>query len=352
MSDLFIVTCQNSYLHMCYSFPEDNPWIRALDRRVFEVKASAYAHATICNRTTQIRTFVLFALFMGLAPLPVTASCLSRYLVFLSKSFKSYSSIRNYMDGVRVFHVSNGYNFQSIADNYQVNLVLKGLKRLLTHQPRRALTISIHLLIKIFDKMDGNNKLHVVLKAAFLTAFFGFLRKSSLLPQSPLSFNREKHLSRSSFVIHENSIIVNVLWSKTLQYNQKVIRIPLYCINNSPLCPVKALKQMFDMIPASHTAPAFVYPDATGQLISLSSSTFVYYLRYFIAKTGVDPSKYSGHSFRRSGCNFATTCGVSLPQLMIHGDWSSLAVTNYFDNDLDVRSSVMKAMVDKISSNV
>ena len=148
----------------------------------------------------------------------------------------------------------------------------------------------------------------------------------------------------------KSAIIVNVPWTKTLQNGEKPLQIPLLPIPGSPLCPVTAVQNMFNAIPAPPHSPAFVISQ-NGRLTPITHSLFVHHLRLFINACGDESHKYSGHSFRRGGCQFASSCdGVTLPMLMTHGDWESSAVQQYLDNDLFTRFAVMKAMRDNIKN--
>jgi hypothetical protein len=45
-----------------------------------------------------------------------------------------------------------------------------------------------------------------------------------------------------------NFIIINISWSKTIQFGERNLVVPLINIPDSPLCPVKAYHNMFLLI--------------------------------------------------------------------------------------------------------
>jgi hypothetical protein len=55
----------------------------------------------------------------------------------------------------------------------------------------------------------------------------------------------------------------------------------------------------------------------------LTHRLFVNTLRYCLNKIGVDPSKFSGHSFQRGGATFARRIGVPPLLIELMGNWSS-----------------------------
>ena len=331
-----------------YLLTGGRPFLESLDIQVLSVKERAFATGTLKNRKTQIKTYLLFALYIGIQPFSLSVRNLVRYIVFLSRSLKAFSSIRNYIDGLRFYLTVNGFHFDTLYNDIQVQIVIKGLKRILDTNPVHTMPITNNLLLKIYTKLNSSDQFHITLWAAFLLAFYGFLRKSSLLPKSAQSFCKTKHLTRAAFMCTKNAIIVNVPWTKTLQNGEKPLQIPLLPIPGSPLCPVAAVKNMFKAVPAPPHSPAFVIFQ-NGNLTPITHTVFVNQLRQFISVCGDESHKYSGHSFRRGGCQFAASCqGVTLPMLMTHGDWKSSAIQQYLDNDLFTRLTVMRAMRNKI----
>ena len=56
--------------------------------------------------------------------------------------------------------------------------------------------------------MEVGTKIHhqgIVYKAVFLTAFYGFLRRSNLAPHSGLSFDSSRHITAGDQIFCKNS---------------------------------------------------------------------------------------------------------------------------------------------------
>ena len=66
-------------------------------------------------------------------------------------------------------------------------------------------------------------------------AFHMLLRKSNLVPNTQKSFDPSKQLARKNLCLADNAILVDIEWSKTLQYKQKVLPLPLVQLKNSPV---------------------------------------------------------------------------------------------------------------------
>ena len=69
-----------------------------------------------------------------------------------------------------------------------------------------------------------------------------------------------------------------------------------------------------------------------GGTTPLTHRLFVETLRYCLSKIGVDPSMFSGHSFRRGGATFAHRMDVPPLLIKLMGDWSSDAYMAYVEH--------------------
>lgn len=308
----------------------------------------AYATGTNRNRACQIRAYMLFCLHADVQVLPVTDLNLCRYITFLARSFNSYQTLLNYIDGARYYHSLMGYSFD-VKDSFIVKNTLRGVRRQLGDSVSDKLPITPRVLLDIYQVMDHTRTVHIVVWAAFLVAFYGFLRKSNVVPPSAKLFDNKQHLGRSSIVIHPDKLIVTLHKTKTIQFSQRKLDIPMVSVPGSPLCPVSAVSRMIQRVPAPDTAPAFLVP-LHGQWLTLTHSSFVNYLRYFLTLAGYEANKYTGHSFRKGGCSFAATCQVPENLIKFHGDWHSSAYERYMHLPLDTRSHVTRLMAKSLSS--
>ena len=80
--------------------------------------------------------------------------------------------------------------------------------------------------MSIHEVLDLSIKSDVVYWCLFLFAFFLFARKSNLVPDSDNYVNK-RFLSREDIQICENTLVVNVKWSKTIQFGERLLKIPL-----------------------------------------------------------------------------------------------------------------------------
>ena len=307
-------------------------------------RRQAFADGTNKNLSIQWETFLLFCFYFNLIYLPVNTETLSLYAQFLSRSFKSVQSIKNYLSGVKTMHYLLGYSTSQINE-FLVNLSLRGIERIKLHLVKQAKAITPEILILMHKYFDFSDAADTVLWCLFLFAFFLFARKSNLVPDSLHSQNR-KCLLRKDVEVFDNFLVVHIHWSKTIQFGQRKISLPLVRIHGSVLCPVTAFENMCKMVPALSLDPLFSLPEKKCITYYLYQTR----LRYFIQRIGLNPEDFSTHSFRRGGTSYAFHSKVPTELIKMHGDWKSDCYQQYLSFSLEdkllvasnMRASILK----------
>ena len=310
---------------------------------------SAFAEGTFKNIKVQWRTFLTFCIYFGFNFLPSSLSTVCLYAEFLGRSFKSVDSIKNYINGVRLMHLMNDLEF-SYLDSLSLKLTLKGLARLNPHLPRRALPVTPIILRQLYELLNMDDVLDQTFWCLFLIAFFMMSRKSNLVPTSESNFDKNKQLCRGDIVISDDTLIILVKWSKTIQFGERKLRIPLASIPGNVLCPVYAYKNMIRLVPADEDSPAFCKLEHDDNIVPITYNEFQSKFRNLISRTGRDPSFYSSHSFRRGGASFAFDSNVSSELIQLHGDWRSNAYKKYLEFSLEQKLLISQKMGEKICS--
>ena len=82
-------------------------------------------------------------------------------------------------------------------------------------------------------------------------SFFGLFRKSHLLPPSPREFSPATFFTRSDFTFRDSTLLITVRWSKTIQFGQRNVTIPLVALPSSIFCPVSAVSHAFSLTSGS-----------------------------------------------------------------------------------------------------
>ncbi|CAG2231697.1 unnamed protein product [Mytilus edulis] len=132
-----------------------------------------------------------------------------------------------------------------------------------------------------------------------------------------------KCLHRENISVFEDYLLVQFRWSKTIQFGERVLEIPIVKNLSSPLCAFSAFKAMCAKFPALASSPAFLV--LSGRKTKpVSYNMLQNFLKNIVEKIGLDPTQYSSHSFRRGGATWAFQCGVSSELIQLQGDWKTL----------------------------
>ena len=183
---------------------------------------------------------------------------------------------------------------------------------------------------------------------ALLIGFFGFLRKSNLVPPSLAAFEPGTHLSRATILRTPYGLMITLKKTKTVQCGERLIQIPIAAIPGSPLDPALAFDYMCFLNPVPASAPAFSYLSPLG-LSSITHRSLVDKLRRLLALAGFDASQFAGHSLRRGGCSCAFAAQVPSELIKMHGDWHSQAYLCYLTIPLEQRLQVTLRMGQQLS---
>jgi hypothetical protein len=110
-------------------------------------KHSAFAESTKATYRTHLNSYLRFCLYFGRVPVPADQVTLKAYVAFLARSIKS-SGINSYLNIVRIMHLEAGL-VNPLCDNYELNMVKRGVARQLGSPPEQKLPITIDILCKL-----------------------------------------------------------------------------------------------------------------------------------------------------------------------------------------------------------
>ena len=242
--------------------------------------------------------YTRFCRSVACSPFPIEIQLLIRYVAHLTLSGKSFGTISNHLSSLK--HVNQLLGFGKVWDtHYRFQLVLRGAKRYLGVSANRKHPFTPEILLQVFPLFQLDKPLHAAMWALFLVAFFTFLRKSNLVPDVASRISSKVPL-RAHLVFDSHGATLHIAASKTIQYQQRSLSIPLPLIPGSPLCPVTALRHHLRLNPGPSIAPLFsVVFSPSQQLSPLTSRHFCFFIFKVISALGLVPAHYSPHSFAR-----------------------------------------------------
>jgi hypothetical protein len=255
------------------------------------------------------------------------------YAVFLARSLAP-TSIPGYLNIIKLMHAEK--DLSNPLDNWELRAVTKGIHRSLGRPPKQKLPITPDILAVLYTNLDLSNPQLQAFWAACLVGFFAFLRKSTLLPKTSHIKDSVKALTMGDLELHPDKslLTLHIRHTKTIQFGQRELLIPISAVQGSFLCPVMAIIRMLSSLPAGNVSkldPLFSYSNSEGVVSCLTHSTFLRILKSTLTAGGIKPADYSGHSFRRGGCTHAFQLGVSPQLIKLRGDWRSNAFERYID---------------------
>ena len=282
-----------------------------------------FAKNTVKNNISNIRTFFFFCSYFGREALPASSDTLCYFAELLSLT-ASFGHIKNVLSSIKYLHAA--YNLLYPVNDFGLDATLQGLKRRLAKTPFQVLPISPTILRLIHDSMDLTKKKDLAIWCSYLVAFYCLFRKKNVCPESSEP-SQEKTLRRKHIEVDQSNNIVYIYcnFSKTNQFGSSDLIIPVPGNEDPKLNLVKHLSNLFADVDADPDQPAFTY----------SPDRFVHYklfterLKSALLSCGLEPSLYSGHSFRRGGASFLYQVGGSILQIMSSGSWSSTCFTRY-----------------------
>lgn len=299
------------------------------------------------NLKTQVSSYYEFCKTFRLNPLPADGKQLTRFAVFLHK-FKNLKpdTISNYISAVRTLHGLAELQMPD-TDGIVHQKVLKGI-RSRNKQPRKqAEAITPEILSAIFRQVDTSDYLELVAWVAVLIGFPCLLRASNLTTRSVPAFNPQENLLRRDFRMHGNILLLHIKWTKTMQYRERKLLIPVIPFGDNEIDAVRWFNTMINTIPAPPEAPAFAVPTKNG-LAPLTYAQLARLLKKWTQACNLNPDAFTCHCLRRGGASWLDEQGVPESVIAVLGDWRTNAFKLYIDSALKSR---MRAMIKFANAN-
>ena len=303
-----------------------------------------FARSSAKNIVSGIRTWLYFCLFYDLPSLPAETADLISFLQ-LNSFTSGYAHLKHLLHCIDYYHEINDVPIP--ARNFAMDSTLQGLKRELAGTPNQVLPILPNILRQMYLKLNMDKNSDLALWCAYLTTFRCLFRKSNTVPEGK-NDDKQKVLTRNHIVLNHqtNTVLVYVSWSKTIQFGGKDIIVPIPPTDDPALDLYKHLSMLFTRVIVDDDAPAFSY----GPNSFITYSTFTSRLKSLLKQCGIDPARYSGHSFRRGGATYLHSLGGTGLQIQASGDWSTLTFLRYLHLTLEDRWSSQLLISEGISA--
>ena len=241
------------------------------------------------NYLNYLNSYEKFCKEFGYEPFPLKEITLSMFAQYLSRKLKP-QTIKCVVSSLRTISTTVGYE---VSDKQfpMVKLTPRGIGNRNPAPPKRGNPMTPHILLKIRNTLNLNDTFDATMWALFTTCFFLLLRKSNVTPdkESEKAYMRHKHIQKT-----DNGLLITLYWTKTIQAGERCLQFPMLEAEGSLLCPVKAMKNMMDLVPVDANKLAFCHFDGAP----ISYSTFNNFLKKKIRELGMSDKNWSTHCFR------------------------------------------------------
>ena len=186
--------------------------------------ASTFAKSTQASYRTHLRTYLRFCLHFKLEPIPAETATLLMYIAFLARTLKP-SSLGNYLNIVRLIHLDSGLE-NPLKENFAIQNLKKGISREKGSPPKQMSPITPMMMFDIYDRLSMLSARDIAFWAGCCVAYFGFLRKATLLPESALTPRDACLLRKDIGELNRDDFVLNVRRTKTIQCSKRILKLP------------------------------------------------------------------------------------------------------------------------------
>ena len=254
--------------------------------------------------------------------LPVSYEHILMFISYLHLSGFAPTSITTYVTAISFVH-KMGSSSDPLT-HFAVQKVLCAVNRLKGKVDSR-LPITLFILGRLNESLSEtvSNRFHrVLLRAMFITAFFGLFRIGELTSSS----KEDVHLNLSQCRITDDAVYITITHFKH-NISQHPVCLTLNRQSDSSICPVVAMHE-YMKLRGSSEGPLFCYLNGKA----VTRNFFAQKLKFCLNFCGFDTKMFKCHSFRIGGASYFSSLGYSDDQIKKLGRWNSNAFMIYIRN--------------------
>lgn len=252
---------------------------------------------------------------------------LCQFVSLLGHEGLKHQTIKCNLSGICFQNIAQSFPDNFIKDMPRLHYVLRGIKSEEAKRQaptKQRLPVTPAILLKVYTVLvdDPSNFDNIMICAASLVCFFGFLCSGEITIPSVTAYDTSTHLSlldiSADIPLQSTVVQLRIKQSKTDPFQQGV---NIYLgATNSTLCPLTALLN-FLAFRGQADGPLFHFQ----YLTPLTKQRFTSSFRSLLQRAGIDSSQYLGHSFRIGAASTAAADGVEDSLIQTLGRWKSSA---------------------------
>jgi hypothetical protein len=230
-----------------------------------------YVESTVKARQAVVSAFARFCYASNRTFFPTNEFVLADYAAYLANNGVKASSIKTYLTAIFAFQQLHGGPHPA-RDSLRLKVVLKGIKRAQSYTPSSKHPLTPVELLKLKACLDWSSSLHRTFWACLVVGFWSFLRGGNLVQKSAKKFDPAKHLSALNLSRNERGFLISLNRTKTVQFNERRLIIPLLSVPGNALCPEVALEAMWALCPMPESGSLFCFKGDDGRVMPLVHS--------------------------------------------------------------------------------
>lgn len=271
------------------------------------------------------RQYLAFCQSYQIQPLPLSEVSVCLFAAFLAHRGLKSQSISTYLSGLRHLQVSAGFQPPDRSEWPRLQYVLKGITRSQPQAGIRRLPITAAIMSQLqlaLPQACAGQMEAKLLWAACCMGYFGFMRSGEFT--SDKTADPAVQSTDVAVDSHESPKIVRIRLrrAKTDPFGRGVDIF--VSRTGTALCPVSAILNYLAVRPGGE-GPLLVHADGSP----LTRDQFVQKVKKALKIAKIDPSSYSGHSFRIGAASAAAAAGVPAYFIKMLGRWESEAYHLY-----------------------
>ena len=296
--------------------------------QVVATKGEAVKESTKKNLLTQLNSYQKFCDRYMLQYFPCDNRQLCRFGQHLKSTFESPDAVGNYLSGIHTMLALLGLEIPDVKDR-QMQMFITGLKRTMVHAVKQAAPVTPQILLRISKVVNYRDRIEVIAWTVVLLGFYMFLQKSNLVPDAMDKFEPLHQFTRADAHLLGlgKAMMFEIRWTKTIQFREKILRVPVLPAKNSAICPVYWMHRMVQDNPGAPLDLLFLIK-APQQTLCLSANQLIYRLRKWLKLIGEDDMAFSLHSLCRGGATFAYQSDMEGEMIKLLGDGQAIVTSS------------------------
>ena len=295
------------------------------------VKDKCWSENTHKARASQWRRYFGFCDEFNLVALPADVETVGLYITFLARKV-CYVTIINYISGLWALHDYWGIPHVD-PQIFLIRATLKGAKRLLGCETVQVDPLSPIDLQAIFRLLNVQEFRDLQFWCAVCLMYRCLLRVGHIVASPHTMLVKDIRWTTGGMDVIIRS-------SKTIQFRQRTVTVPVLSAGDSVLCPCGFMRKYISWAGLNVDSPLFPY----------SYQEFAARLKRLCITAGLR-GVYGTHSLRRGAATFLSSF-LPLHDVKTYGDWRSWSVLLYISDNYSTRKMKDSLVAERLSGYV